>query len=542
MKTTLKTRLKLIWRVCAGYRLKIILCIVLDIITVAISLLFVYLSKEAIDLSLHEEEGNLKLILILLVASLIIGITLSLITKWIYENSRNVLTIRVQNYLTHSQMIMSKGKEKRIHTGDLLVRLNADCSEVIHMVAYVFPNFVVTCFKFVASFALLWTLDSLLARLILLITPLFVFSRLYYQRMRKITKDVKKAESGVGTVMQENLKNRTLIKSLLFTDARDEKLKEAQNALLKLKTRLLNFSTFRQSILRLTFDGGYMFVFVWGIYRLHEGLISYGTIIAFLQLVSRVQMPVVSMAGFLPAAIRFRTALERLIEINRGEREDYSNPITLHTPMTLKINNLCFKYDESDVIKNLNVEFRSGVPAAVVGASGIGKTTLIRLILGIMKPDSGTMILTLPDGTSHEISVATRNNIAYVPQGNSLFYGTIRDNLMPANPGTTEEHLKEVLEIACAEFVFSLPDGLDTMVGESGDNLSEGQAQRIAVARAILHGGSIWLFDEPTSALDLDTVHQVIRSVMKAGKEKILIFVTHSYPLTDICQQIVHLD
>ena len=541
MKTTLKTRLKLIWRVCAGYRLKIILCIVLDIVTVALSLLFVYLSKEAIDLSLHEDEGNLKLILILLVLSLVIGITLSLITKWIYENSRNVLTIRVQNYLSHSQMIMAKGKEKRMHTGDLLVRLNTDCSEVIHMIAYVFPNFVVTCFKFVASFALLWTLDSLLARLILFITPLFVFSRLYYQTMRKITKEVKKAESGVGTVMQENLKNRTLIKSLLFADARDNKLKEAQNALLKLKTRLLNFSTFRQSILRLTFDGGYMFVFVWGIYRLHEGLISYGTIIAFLQLVSRVQMPVVSMAGFLPAAIRFRTAMERLIEINRGEREDYSNPITMNTPMTLKINNLCFKYEDSEVIKNLNAEFHSGVPAAVIGASGIGKTTLIRLILGILKPDSGNMVLTLPDGTSHEISVATRNNIAYVPQGNSLFYGTIRENLVPADPDTTEEHLREVLEIACAEFVFSLPDGLDTMVGEAGDNLSEGQAQRIAVARAILHGGSIWLFDEHTSALDLDTVHQVIRNVMLAGKEKILIFVTHSHTLTEICPQIVHL-
>ena len=166
---------------------------------------------------------------------------------------------------------------------------------------------------------------------------------------------------------------------------------------------------------------------------------------------------------------------------------------------------------------------------------------MIRLILALIKPNSGNIRLT-QDGASHEISVATRNNIAYVPQGNTLFCGTIRENLLLADASASEKRIAEVLDISCAEFVYALPNGMNTMVGESGYGLSEGQAQRIAIARALLREGSVWLFDEPTSAIDSDTVKRLIRNLLQAGKEKILIFVTHDRQLTEACPQVVQLD
>jgi len=409
------------------------------------------------------------------------------------------------------------------------------------MLVYTFPSFIVTCIKLIASFAFLWIMDSRLALLILVITPLFLFSKIYYKKMRQLSKDVKQAESRLGNVLQENLKNRWLIQSLLFTEARENKLTEAQESIFQIKTKQLRFSTLSQGILKSTFNGGYLLAFLWGIYRLYAGQISYGTMAAFLQLVGKVQMPVFSMTAFLPAAIRCRASIERLMELYKGEQEIYNNRIELTTPLSLKLDKVSFQYDEAEVINQMSVVFQSGIPTAVIGASGKGKTTLIRLILALIKPDSGNLTL-IQKGISYEVSVDTRNNIAYVPQGNTLFCGTIRENLLLANSEASEQCIAEILKIACADFVFSLPDRLDTVIGESESGLSEGQAQRIAIARALLRGGSIWLFDEPTSALDSDTTKRLIRNLLKAGGEKILIFITHDRQLVEACSQVVQLD
>ena len=542
MNESIKSRLSWAWSVTAGFRGKTVLYMLMEIISMLLLLYFVYCSKEAIDIATGVVPGNLQWMLIFMALSIVIATITGLMASWIGEYTKNGLTMRLQNSLAHSQMMMAWGIKKRWHTGDLLVRLNADCAEVVQMLVYTFPSLIVTCVKLMAAFAFLWTMDPQLAQLILAITPLFLFSKIYYKKMRKINKDVKQAESQLGEVLQENLKHRALIQSLLFTEAREKKMMDVQQSVFQKKTRLLLFSLLSRSIINLTFNGGYLLAFLWGIYRLHAGEISYGTIAAFLQLVSRVQMPVFSIIAFLPAAIRCRTAIERLIELNEGEREEYGEQITLNPPLSLKLHQLYFQYDKVEVIKHLHVEFQSGIPVAVTGASGKGKTTLIRLILALIKPDSGRLALTSGDGISHEIAVATRNNIAYVPQGNTLFCGTIRENLRLADADASEQQINKALETACAEFVYTLPNGIDTVVGESGHGLSEGQAQRIAIARALLRGGSIWLFDEPTSAIDTETAGQLIRNLLEAGKEKIVIFVKHDRQLMEACQQIVQLD
>ena len=542
MNENIKIRLAWAWAITAGFRGKTFLYMLVEIISMTLLLCFVYFSKEAIDIAIGIIPGNLKWVLVLMVLSVILSAITGLIASWIGEYTKNGLTIRLQNTLAHSQMLMAWGAKKRWHTGDLLVRLNADCSEVVQMLIFTLPSLIVSGIKLLAAFTFLWTMDPQLAQLILAITPLFLFSKLYYKKMRKINRDVKQADSQLGEVLQENLKHRALIQSLLFTEARENKLIDVQQSVFQNKIRQLLFSLLSRGIIQLTFNGGYLLAFLWGIYHLHSGEISYGTLAAFLQLVSRVQMPVFSIVAFLPAAIRCRTAIERLMELNEGEREEYGDQIKLNPPLTLKLDNVCFQYDKVEVIKHLTIEFQSGIPVAVTGASGKGKTTLIRLILALIKPDSGRLTLTQSDGISYEIDVATRNNIAYVPQGNTLFCGSILENLLMADAQASEKQIDKVLRIACAEFVYTLPNGIDTMVGESGYGLSEGQAQRIAIARALLRGGSIWLFDEPTSAIDTNTAKQLIRNILEAGKEKIVIFVTHDHQLIDACQQIVQLD
>ena len=541
MNESLHKQLRWAWSITAGFRGRIVLYMIMEIISVVLMLCFIYFSKQAIDMAMHLIPGNLKQMLVLMACSVLLSVVLNVFSSWIGEYARNGMMLRLQNNLAHAQMMMSWITKKRWHTGDLLVRLNSDCAEVVQMLVYTFPSLLVTFVKLSASLAFLWAMDPVMALLLLAITPLILFSKIYYRKMRSIGRAVKQAESHLGTVLQENLKYRALIQALLFTKAREDKFEEAQLSFFQAKTKQLMFSTISQSILKLAFNGGYLLTFLWGIYRLHTGLISYGTMAAFLQLVSRVQVPVFSIVSFVPAAIRCRTAIERLMELNMGEREEYENQIKLNPPLSLKFDQVSFQYDEVKVINMMNCKFQSGIPTAVTGASGKGKTTLIRLMLALIKPDSGSLTLT-QGGISHEISVATRSNIAYVPQGNTLFFGAIRENLLLADLHASDEHIRDVLTTSCAEFVYALPDGLDTVIGESGRGLSEGQAQRIAIARALLRGGSIWLFDEPTSDIDSDTAKRLIRNLLEAGKDKILIFVTHDRIVTDSCQQIVQLD
>jgi len=229
------------------------------------------------------------------------------------------------------------------------------------------------------------------------------------------------------------------------------------------------------------------------------------------------------------------------MELDEGEKEVECGMVRVRPPLSLRLRNVSFRYDDRDVIDGFNAVIHPGKPAAIVGSSGKGKTTLIRLMLALIKPDRGEIVMETPDGTV-PVSAATRANFAYVPQGNSLFSGTIRENLLLADPSASAEQLQHALETACAGFVYLLPDGLDTTVGESGYGLSEGQAQRIAITRALLCDSPVWLFDEITSALDSETSQQLVTNIMQAGREKTMIFVTHDRRLAGRCTQIITTD
>jgi ABC-type multidrug transport system fused ATPase/permease subunit len=510
-------------------------------ISLVFSLAFIYWSKQAVDIATGKMSGSLRTTLVYIIASVFISVVLGIATGRISEYVNMKVTIRLQNSLIWTQMTTLWHRAKQWHTGDLLVRLNADCAETTQMVVSSFPAFLVTCIKLAASLGFLWAMDSMLAMMILCITPLLLFSKLYYKKMRSLSQVVKKAQSHFGTALLENLKNRLLIMGLQAVKVRWEKILASQDSLFQLKMKQLTFYTLSQFIIKLTFNGGYLLAFLWGIYRLHSGEITYGTMTAFLQLVSGIQTPVLSMIGFASVAIRSQTAIERMMEICENETEIDAKPVKIDHPLRLTADKLCFRYEDLNVIEDFSATMEAGKPTAIVGTSGKGKTTLIRLMLALIKPDKGRLSIESAKGKSG-VSVSTRNNFAYVPQGNTLFNGTIRENLLLINSSADDKQLADALNLACAEFVFSLPDGLDTEIGESGQGLSEGQAQRIAITRALLRDCDIWLFDEITSALDSQTSRRLIENLMLAGKDKIMIFVTHDLHLADACQQVVRLN
>ena len=528
------------WMLTKGFRWRIVLFVVLEVLAVAFSLGFVYWSKQAIDIAMRVTSGSLYLTLTLLVCSIAMSVVAGLAANWINEYIRVKMTIRLQNRLTGRQMMLAWQQEKRWRTGDLLVRIHTDCPDVTQLLSYSIPSLLVIAVKLFASLGFLWVMDPMLAVMLLFISPLFLFSKLYYKKMRALSQSVKQAESRYGIVLQENLKSRLLIRSLRLSAIREETLLQAQDAILDLKTDQMKFSAFTQGVLRITFNGGYLLAFIWGIYQLNVGLISFGTMTAFLQLVGRVQGPILSGITFIPAAIRTRASIERLIELNEEETEEELPPVALEHITALELKDVSFRYVDTNVIDHFSAVFRRGEPTAVIGASGKGKTTLNRLMLSLIRPDDGEINIYCATGRQ-PVSVATRSHFAYVPQGNSLFNGTIRENLLLVCPEADEEMLCRALNTACAEFVFTLPQGLETEIGESAVGLSEGQAQRIAIARSLLCDSAIWLFDEISSALDMETTKRLIKNLIEAGKDKIIIFVTHDHFLTEACPQIVKL-
>lgn len=291
----------------------------------------------------------------------------------------------------------------------------------------------------------------------------------------------------------------------------------------------------------MVFNGGYLLAFLFGLYYLYIRVISFGTMLAFIQLVGRVQVPVLQLIGFVPGLIRVRASIERLIELNECRSTQIRVSTKIEKPEVLSIRNLNYGYNQRRIIEDLNVDVHVGKPLAIVGPTGVGKTTLIRLVAGILDPDEGSVCVGA-QGEWWKTSNLHRSNFVYVPQGNSLFSGTIRDNLQMVNRNLTEESISRALKIACADFVWTLPQGLETVIGEKGYGLSEGQAQRLAVARAMLLPGKIWIFDEVTSALDVRTGEQLVENLLEAGKENIVLFVTHDASLMEKCSCIFLLE
>ncbi|RKO68641.1 ABC transporter ATP-binding protein [Sphingobacterium puteale] len=538
---SLKQHARWAWSISEGYRGRLLLYFVLELICIGLSLLFVYLSKKAVDVATSPGELPLKWLLVGIISSITLNVAIKGFSGRLLERIKLMLTLQLQRHMLDAQMLSVWRLIKNWHTGDIQIRIQTDCEEVANTIASTVLSFVLTIIQLLASVGFLWYMDPMLALMILAISPLFVFSKIYFRKMRKLSKEVKEEESNFSKVLQENLRFRLLIRAMGIFPKRRAKLTASQQQLFMLKMRQINFSTYTQGAMKVAMNAGYLVAFIWGVYRLQSGQITFGTMTAFLQLVARIQSPILALIGYIPGFVRFRVSADRLLELQEGEIEPQVEQQRLNGTEELRIRDLSFRYEDKWVLQQLNLSLKVGEPTAIIGPSGKGKTTLIRLLLALLKAETGDITLVDSDG-ERSLEAKHRVNFAYIPQGNSLFSGTIRENLMLHVKEESPLDIDKALWLACAEFVYDFPDGVDTLVGESGMGLSEGQAQRIAIARALMHDGDIWLFDEVTSALDRTTSDTLTHRLLEYGKHKICLFVTHDLNLADKCPHRIYLD
>ncbi|HEY9551932.1 MAG TPA: ABC transporter ATP-binding protein [Prevotella sp.] len=535
--------LKWLWASWRGNRLQAVLNASVGVVQVCISLAQVWAVKHAIDVASGAEQGSVYGAVGFMGLLFLGDFALNIASVWI----RNILGIRAQNRMQQrllDRILRSEwhGRETH-HSGDVLNRLEFDVNTVVTFLTETIPNTLSVLAMFLGAFFYLFSMDKMLALITVAIIPVFVaLSKIYMGQMRRLTRLVRDSDSKVQSVLQETIQNRMLIKTLESDDAMVNRLESTQSELRQNVVKRTVFRVFSNLILNVGFVLGYLVAFLWAALRMADGSLSFGGMTAFLQLVNRIQSPARNLTKLVPAFVNVFTAAERLMELEENPLEEQGEPVELHAPCGIRLTNVTYTYDETEgkVIDSLSFDFRPGSCTAVLGETGSGKTTLVRMLLALLRPQSGRVEL-YNARESLELTPLMRCNFVYVPQGNTLMSGTIRDNLRLGNMNATPEEMYAALEKACAGFVLRLPDGLDTRCSESGGGLSEGQAQRISIARALLRNRSIMLFDEATSALDPDTEKQLLHNIL-ANHDKTVIFITHRPAVVDYCDQTLRIE
>ena len=538
-----KVILRWLWHSWRGNRMQAVLNAGIGLLSVLVSLGQVWAVQHAIDVASGVVRGSIYWSVAVMGLLILGSFALNISSIWV----KNILGIRAQNRMQQrmlDRILRSEwhGKEK-LHSGDVLNRLELDVENVVHFLTETIPNTLSVLAMFLGAFIYLFSMDHVLALITVAIIPLFIIvSKLYVGQMRQLTRNVRSSDSKVQSVLQETIQHRMLIKTLEGNSTMVDRLESTQSELRHNVVRRTIFSVFSNLILNFGFALGYLVAFTWAAVRMSAHTLTFGGMTAFLQLVARIQGPARDLTKLVPAFVSVFTAAERLMELEEDPLEEQGDPIEMDAPCGVRLSNVCYAYDdrEGNVIDRLTFDFRPGSSTAVLGETGAGKTTLVRLILALIRPQQGQVEIYDRRGAK-DLSPRMRCNFVYVPQGNTLMSGTIRDNLRLGKLTASDAEMAEALRKACADFVFDLPEGLDTSCSEQGGGLSEGQAQRISIARALLRDRSVMLFDEATSALDPDTERQLLQNVL-ASHDKTVIFITHRPAVVDYCDQTLHIE
>jgi ABC-type multidrug transport system fused ATPase/permease subunit len=532
-----------IWRNTQGIRWNTAVRIVAGTAQVALGLLMVWLCRRFIDDTIHNGTArDVTLMCVWLVLTVVGGVLLRqvyfLLTTRAGIRLTNTLRLRMFSGLFRRQLY----DDNEIHSGDVSSRLTKDIEVVSETTTDTLPQMCITGIQLTGAFLLLHYFDRWLAWALLIMTPLAILmAKFIGHRLRQMTLDIRQDESRIQMQVQEGMENNAVLRAMGSQEWMTDRLDTAQKKLKGNIMRRTRFTILIRIILGCAFGLGYLLAFVWGGLQLRNGAITFGIMTSFLQLVGQIQHPVMQLLNLVPQVIHSTASIDRLSELESISTAQES--VAPHPALGgIRFDNVSFRYAGGDrqILTDFSHNFSPGTKTALMGETGIGKTTLFRLMLGFITPDAGTVTLYGQD-TTLTAGAQTRPDLVFVPQGNTLMSGSIRFNLQVARPDASDAELMEALHTACADFVTELPDGLDTQLGERGSGLSEGQAQRIAIARGLLRPGSILLLDEISSSLDPETETQLYRRLFQAYPAKTMIFITHRSAVTALCDFVLSL-
>ena len=524
-----------LWRNSRGIRWNTAVRVVTGIGQVAFGLLMVWLSRRFIDDTIRRGSADDVLTMVgWLVLTVVGGVVLRQVGYWLTTSASvrqtNALRLRIFSCLFRRKLY--DGEE--LHSGDVTSRLAKDIEQVAEVCTETLPQMVITMIQLCGAFLLMRWFDARLAWALLLLTPMAIVSgKLIAKRLKQMTLDIRQDESRIQMQVQEGMEHNAVLRSLGSEQWVTSRLDSMQRRLRGNVMRRMRFTVITRLIIGCVFGLGYLMAFVWGGIGLRNGTITFGVMTSFLQLVGMIQHPILQLLNMVPGVIHATASIDRLEELEQADGPAVSpgseTNVQTHCAPGIRFKDVSFRYAKGDreILSHFTHEFAAGSKTAIMGETGIGKTTLFRIVLGFIKPTSG------------ETEVG--GELCFVPQGNTLMSGTIRYNLLLAKPDATEEELREALHTACADFVLDLPNGLDTELGERGSGLSEGQAQRIAIARGLLHGGDILLLDEISSSLDEDTERELYQRLFTKHPDKTILFITHHSSIGMLCKDVVYL-
>lgn len=526
-----------------------IICLtIVSSVSTCLSIALALLSRQVLDIATGDATGNLLMcgigLILVLVLQIVLEVLVSYTSAWITGRIEMRMRDRV-----FAALFQKRWKDfSAHHSGELLNRLTSDTQVVVNGMVMLLPRAVSFVARIIACGVVLVILDWRIAVIMLVLGGvMMVSSRLYGRRMKQIHKDCQASDGHTRAYIQESLENWMVIQSFGGSGVVGQRLMERMRVYFANILRRNRWSNFSFSVLRLAFSGSYYVALAWGASQLAVGAVTFGTLMAFLQIISQIRMPLMNMSNLLPQYYNMLASAERLMELealpDEPRLDEKLDLAVLYDELEcLRLSGVSFAYDtEHPVLVKNDFSLNKGEFVALTGFSGIGKSTLFKLLLGFYAPEEGrveavTAKKIIPLGAD------TRCLFAYVPQQNMLLSGTVRDNIAQFAQDATEEMIWQAAEIAeVADAIRELPKGLDTVLRERGSGMSEGQLQRLAIARAVLSGAPILLLDEATASLDSVTEERVLRN-LRGLSDRTCLCISHRPAALALCDRVIRLE
>ncbi len=514
----------------------------LSIVMAGVTLGFSLVSRDAVDTALYG-NGSMAGIVVMLIVLLAVQLAAQTATTFLNVSVVSNAEISMRRSLFAKLMKKDFLSVIDYHSAEIINRLNSDVSVVCGFTVSVIPALAMFFTKIVAGLVMLFVIDRVFALAMLIFAPLLLLcAAMYRKKFKHLHIRCQETDGKTRAFMQEALQNILVIKSFMAERRMVRESDRLQRANYNYRIKRTMVSILANVGMFLVFNAGYYFALAWGAYRMQSGIITAGEVFAVVTLISQIQSPLKELSSVVPQFYAMWASAERLMELDKIKDDHVKkSEIDYERINSIVFDNVSFAYNDDSGVENLSMEIPKGGIYAIAGESGVGKSTAMKLILGIMQPDEGSIYFDTAGGKI-PIDGKTRGMFAYVPQGNMILSGTIRENIAFAKADATDEEIISSAKVACIwDFIEELENGLDTRVGEKGIGLSEGQVQRLAIARAVLYGAPILLFDEATSALDEQTESDVIKNI-KALKDRMCIIISHKQTVMDECDDVIRIE